>query len=187
MSNIGEKIREIRKRKGMSQETLAELSKLNLRTIQRIEKNESEAHGKTLKLISEALEIDVENILDYRKQVDNNYLVIFHLSVLVFIVIPTGNIILPLILWLTKKDKISNLDEIGKNLLNFQIVWSIISSLSIIVYGLTKILHIYSFNVLLFLFIILYVINIALPIFFAIKQRKGVLKYKYPNIIKFIK
>ena len=48
MSIIGKKISETRKSKGLTQEELAELSKVNLRTIQRIENNESEPRGKTL-------------------------------------------------------------------------------------------------------------------------------------------
>ncbi len=36
MSEIGQKIKEVRKRKGLSQEDLAEASHINLRTIQRI-------------------------------------------------------------------------------------------------------------------------------------------------------
>lgn len=58
MNSIGTKIFELRKSKGLTQEELAELSKVNLRTIQRIENNENEPRGKTLDLICNALEID---------------------------------------------------------------------------------------------------------------------------------
>jgi len=37
MNEIGTKIKELRRKKGLSQEELAENSKVNLRTIQRIE------------------------------------------------------------------------------------------------------------------------------------------------------
>ena len=63
MSIIGKKIYETRKLKGYSQEKLAELSKINLRTIQRIENNENEPHGKTLSLICDVLEIDIEELM----------------------------------------------------------------------------------------------------------------------------
>ena len=59
MLEIGTKIREARIKKALSQEDLAELSKLNLRTIQRIENNESIPRGKTLKLVFDALDIVV--------------------------------------------------------------------------------------------------------------------------------
>lgn len=56
--SIGNKILEIRKLKGLTQEELAELSKVNLRTIQRIENNENEPRGNTLNLICNVLEIN---------------------------------------------------------------------------------------------------------------------------------
>ena len=37
---------------------------------------------------------------------DKTYLTIFHLTVLTFLAIPVGNIIIPLIMWINKKDKI---------------------------------------------------------------------------------
>ena len=49
MNEIGKKIRDVRKKKGLSQEELAESAKVNLRTIQRIENNESEPRGKNYK------------------------------------------------------------------------------------------------------------------------------------------
>lgn len=63
MSIIGKKIQETRISKGLTQEDLAELSKVNLRTIQRIENNESEPRGKTLSLICDALGISLEEVL----------------------------------------------------------------------------------------------------------------------------
>ena len=61
METIGSKISKIRKQKGMSQEELSELAKINLRTIQRIEKDENEPRGNTLKLICEALKLQLKN------------------------------------------------------------------------------------------------------------------------------
>ncbi|SEA22661.1 helix-turn-helix domain-containing protein [Bizionia paragorgiae] len=122
MNELGKKIKEARKKKGFSQEELADLATINLRTLQRIENNQNEPRGKTLHLICEALQINAEDILDYGKQSDNSYLVLFHLSVLSFLAIPIGNIIIPLILWVTKKDKVIGLKKMGANVLNFQIV-----------------------------------------------------------------
>ena len=102
MSEVGQKIKELRKKKGLSQEELAEFAKVNLRTIQRIENDESEPRGKTLSLICEVLNINLEDVLDYGKQPDKSYLTIFHLTVLTFLAIPIGNIIVPLIMWMNK-------------------------------------------------------------------------------------
>ena len=187
MTEIGKKIKEVRKKKGLSQEELAESAKVNLRTIQRIENNESEPRGKTLNLICNVLNINAEDILDYGKQMDKSYLIIFHLSVIVFLAIPIGNIVVPLILWMNKKDKIIGLKEIGANLLNFQIVWSIFTFISIFTFALFKIMHYRTYNILFYVFIGLYALNIILPITFAIKTNKGKTENLYPNFIKLIK
>ena len=187
MNEIGKKIKEVRKKKGLSQEELAESAKVNLRTIQRIENNENEPRGKTLNLICEVLNINTEDILDYGKQEDKNYLMIFHLSVIVFLAIPVGNIIVPLILWMNKKDRIIGLKEVGTNLLNYQILWSIVTFITITTFTLFKIMHYGYYPILLYIFIGLYALNIILPITFAIKTNKGKIKNLYPNIIKLIK
>lgn len=72
MNAIGKKITDARKIKGMSQEELAELSKVNLRTIQRIENNESEARGKTLSLICDVLEINLADLLNSKSSINEN-------------------------------------------------------------------------------------------------------------------
>ncbi len=187
MNEIGKKIKEVRKKKGLSQEELAGSAKVNLRTIQRIENSESKPRGKTLNLICEVLDINAEDILDYGKQADKSYLIIFHLSVLAFLAIPVGNIILPLILWMNKKDKVIGLKEVGANLLNFQIVWSILTFISITTFVLFKIMHYGTYKILFYVFIGLYALNIILPILFAIKTNNGKTGKLYPNIIKLIK
>ena len=73
MNIIGSEISKARKAKGLTQEELAELSKVNLRTIQRIENGENEPRGKTLVLICEVLDLDVESLLQAKKKyADNN-------------------------------------------------------------------------------------------------------------------
>ncbi|BBE17583.1 hypothetical protein AQPE_1739 [Aquipluma nitroreducens] len=62
MNVIGKKICEVRKLKGLTQEELAELSKVNIRTIQRVENDENIHRGKTLSSICEVLEIDQEDL-----------------------------------------------------------------------------------------------------------------------------
>lgn len=60
MNVSGRKISEARKSKGLTQEELAELAKINIRTIQRIENEENVPRGKTLNSIYDILEIDPE-------------------------------------------------------------------------------------------------------------------------------
>ena len=59
MGEIGKRIRDARIKKGWSQQDLAEEAKISIKTIQRIENNKSEAKEKTLRLIYDALEIEV--------------------------------------------------------------------------------------------------------------------------------
>ncbi|QRM88270.1 DUF4870 domain-containing protein [Lacinutrix sp. WUR7] len=187
MNEIGKKVKEARKMKGLSQEELADLAKINLRTIQRIETNQNEPRGKTLHLICEVLEINAEDILDYGKTNDNNFLIYFHLSVLTFLFIPIGNIILPLILWLTKKDKIIGLKNIGANVLNFQIIWTFVTSTIVIGYAFLKIMHYETFSSLGYIIIGLYLLNIIIPIISVIKIRKNNFQKTYPSLIQIIK
>lgn len=187
MKEVGEKIKELRKKKGLSQEALAESAKVNLRTIQRIENNNSDPRGKTLHLICNVLEINTEDLLDYGKQNDKSYLIIFQLSVLLFLAIPMGNIILPLILWFHKKDKIIGLKKIGANLLNFQIVWTIVAFMSISGSMIFKIQRYGNPAFLLYIFFGLYALNIILPLVFAFKTNTGKTGVLYPNLIKLIR
>jgi len=68
MNTIGNTISKTRKLKGLTQEGLAEKSKMNLRTIQRIENNESIPRRMTLKLICEVLEINMEDLVIIERQ-----------------------------------------------------------------------------------------------------------------------
>ncbi len=182
MKKIGSKIKALRKRNGLSQEELAELAGLNLRTIQRIEKDQSQPRGKTLQLICEVLHTSVDEVLNPTKQEDKKYLGIVHLSVLAFMVFPMGNIIVPLIFWITKKDTVMHLDALGKNILNFQILWTILISISAILLILDRKFFNATFNII----IILILINIITPIILAIGTRKGNVNVRYPNFLKFI-
>lgn len=60
METVGYRISETRKGKGLTQEELAEQAQLSLRTVQRIENSESEPRGKTLSLLCNALNLNVE-------------------------------------------------------------------------------------------------------------------------------
>lgn len=66
METIGAKILEIRNRKGLTQEKLSDLSKINLRTLQRIEKGTTEPRSDTLNNICRVLEVNVEDLLNYQ-------------------------------------------------------------------------------------------------------------------------
>ena len=187
METIGYKIAKIRKNKGLTQEELSDLSKINLRTLQRIEKNETEPRGNTLKNLCQILEINIEDILDYGKVDDLNYIKYFHLSVLTFMIIPLGNIILPMILWLTKRDKIVDLNDQGIELLNFQILWTLIFYAFFGTFAFFKINSLGVYGELVYVLGFLYFINIVYPIYVFIMIGKGRIKSYYFSLIRFVK
>ncbi|MDR6786102.1 transcriptional regulator with XRE-family HTH domain [Pedobacter africanus] len=122
-TDLAKKIKELRNRKGMSQEELAEASGLNLRTIQRIENGETEARGDSMKRLARALNVTPDELIDWAEEEDRGFLAFLNLSALSFLAFPLLGIIIPLALWFMKKDKIKNLNQIGKKLINFQITW----------------------------------------------------------------
>ncbi|MGM0580111.1 MAG: helix-turn-helix domain-containing protein [Bacteroidota bacterium] len=121
MNNIGQVILESRKRKGLSQEELAERANVNLRTIQRIEKDQNEPRGKTLNLICEVLEIESEGLLQSEKksQILNKVFTLFFLLVL--------NLALMAIIGFLTLDSNANLNSrFGAFLLSIFIPFSIV-------------------------------------------------------------
>ena len=187
METIGAKILEIRKRKGLTQEKLSDLSKINLRTLQRIEKGTSEPRSDTLHNLCQVLEVDVEDILRYGKEDNLKFLKYFHLSVLTCMFFPLGSVILPLILWQTNRHRITYLNEQGINVLNFQILWSLFLYGSLILWFIFSINH--WKNNFLFLYIMggLYLLNTVYPIIISSLIKKGVLRKFYFTPIQFIK
>ena len=188
MKHLGEKILEVRKLKGLTQEDLSESAGINLRTIQRIEKGDSEPRGRTLRSICDILDINFEEIYNYSKEEDNTYLTHLHLSVLSFIIIPLGNIFIPLILWLTKRNKILHVDKQGPDIINFQITWSFLAYTSIILYALFRIQHYPHSRLFFWIHLALVLVNIIYTSFTAIKMYKqGGEKSYYPFSIKIMK
>ena len=124
--NLSERVKELRKQKGISQEVLADESGLSLRTIQRIENNESVPRGDTLNRLALALNTTSDKIIDSIVIEDNKFKKMMCLSVFSFLFFPLLGIIIPLILWIYKKDKIIGANELGKAILNFEITWSIL-------------------------------------------------------------
>lgn len=59
-----------------------------------------------------------------------NWRLLLELSSFTFFIIPFGNIIVPLVLWLIKKDSLPFVDQEGKKVLNFNLSWAIWSFVS---------------------------------------------------------
>lgn len=124
---LAQKIESLRKSKGLTQEVLADKSSINLRTLQRIEAGETEPRGNTLRLIAEALDTPIEELLDFTKKADTSFLQMMNLATLSFWVIPLGNLFIPLIFWVMKRDEVQGVYELGRRIINFQITWCFIT------------------------------------------------------------
>ncbi len=126
---LGKRVKELRVRNGFSQESLADECKVSLRTIQRIENGVTIPHGYTLSRLAKALHVGPDELVEWSKQEDKGQLNLLNLSALTLLINPFLGTILPLALWITKRDKIEHLDETGKELLNFQITMLILISI----------------------------------------------------------
>jgi len=100
-----------------------------------------------------------------------------HLSAFAGFIIPFGNIIAPLVIWLTNKEKSSFVDTQGKEALNFQITVTI-------AFVISMILTLIVIGVLLAIAVGIF--NVVMIIIAAVKVSKGE-EFKYPLCIRFIK
>lgn len=108
---------------------------------------------------------------------DNQLIVLTHLSQLITIVIGFGSLLLPLVLWLTQKEKVYAMDTHGKNIVNFQ--------LSMLIYALLCIPLILLFGLGIVGLIAIGIISFVFPIINAIKASHGEIP-KYPLSLNFI-
>jgi transcriptional regulator with XRE-family HTH domain len=123
---LSKKIKDLRVKKAMSQEELAEKTGLSLRTIQRIENGETEPRGDSLKRIAIALSVTPEELLDWEKEENYGLLAVLNLSALSLFLFPLLGVIVPLVIWLANKSKVKGIDQVAKKLINFQITWCLI-------------------------------------------------------------
>lgn len=127
--SIGKNVLKYRKASGLSQADLAGKTMLSLRTIQRIENDKNRPRGYTIKVLAEALKVASAELTE-EEAVDSSVLSkkieLINLSVLSFMVIPFGNLIFPILLW-NRHAYHEMIDQAGRNIINFQITWSLIT------------------------------------------------------------
>lgn len=186
MNNLGEKIKQLRIQKGWSQEELASSAAINLRTIQRIENHQTNPRGKTLQLICGALEIPIQD-LNIDKRYSKSHLVLTHLSAMSFLLAPFLNILLPYLIWQKNRHTIDQLDNTGRSLINFQVLWTILATLTIIAFSWNKIMYNSPSAILSYLFYFLLGINILIPFLYTLFTIANLKKLRYPELIRFLK
>ena len=108
---------------------------------------------------------------------DNQLLAITHLSQLLTVVTGFGGFIIPLILWITQKDKVQEMNEHGKAIINFQI--------SLFVYSLVSIPAIFLLGLGILMLIVIGVLAFIMPIINAINASNGK-PINYFGTIRFI-
>jgi len=175
--NLANRVKELRKRNGLSQEALTENSGLSLRTIQRIENGETQPTGDTLKRIAKALNVTPNELVDWTIVEDKGFLKALNLSALTFLFFPLLGILVPLIMWISKKDKLKDLNKIGRDIINFEITWTVLLFLGFLlnaiymayywetngVVSASSILSSVRFN--MFFLIFMYLFNLVFVIF----------------------
>lgn len=112
-----------------------------------------------------------------RQKEDRQLLSIMHYSQLLFLVTGIGGFVAPLVIWILKKDEIADMDEQGKQVINFQI--------SLFIYyliGAFLLIILVGFLVLGFVALL----NLIFPIINGIKSSNGE-PINYPLTIQFIK
>lgn len=128
-SNLGSKVRDSRKKLGLSQEALAEKANVSLSTIQRIEKGNVKPRPFTTKILAETLGLDLSELISNQNENFTNSLISLkriNLAALIFAFIPFISLIIPTFLW--KKDKqIQSENSIVGKIISFQLLWSIIT------------------------------------------------------------
>ena len=111
------------------------------------------------------------------KRTDNQLLVITHLTQLLTYITGFGGLIAPLIIWVTQKDRVDNMDAHGKAILNFQ--------LSIIIYFILSFPLILVFGLGFLTLALIGILGFVMPIINAIKASNGELP-SYPLSLNFV-
>jgi hypothetical protein len=99
-----------------------------------------------------------------------------HLSAFAGLVVPLGNILGPLVVWLMKKDVYPLVDDQGKEALNFQI--------NIIIFVVVAVLSLFCF-VGFVLLPAVGIFAIVMTIIATLRANQGI-RYRYPLTIRFL-
>ena len=182
-AQLSERLKYYRKIKGLSQEELSLRTNVTVRTIQRIEKSEVNPHLKTVKLLAAALDVEVTELLllDHPKEetIKIQWLLLLHATPLLGLVIPLSNVLIPLFLWIHKRDDNPVYNTHGIKIINFHI--------SILIYGLLVFVSLLSIETWGFILFIAYlptvIVIVIMNIISAVKRQTCY----YPLSVPFLK
>lgn len=175
-------IKKIREQSGYTQAALAEKSNLSLRTIQRLESSNKEPKGYTLKVLSEVFDMEPSTLqgkfqhIGKNQQSEINSIQFINLSILSFLGIPFGNIIFPLVLW--SRNRSSKLvDEIGRRIINFQIIWWVILSILLCLSPFISRKFFSDTQIILYVLFIAYAFNVVVVFVTSMKLKRNKLNF----------
>jgi len=109
---------------------------------------------------------------------EQNWAMFCHLAGLAGFVVPFGNVIGPLVIWLIKKDTMPLVDRHGKEALNFQITVAIAAIVCVILMFVL---------IGFFLLIAVGIGALVLTIIATVKVSNGDFEYRYPFALRLIK
>ena len=135
--SLAERLVYHRKIKGFSQEILSHKTNVTVRTIQRIENAEvANPHLNTIKLLAVALDIEVDQLLPLsnpkEETIKKKWLLLLHATPLLGLFLPPCNILIPLFLWIHKRDDNPIYNEHGIKVINFQITVLLLAILAFV-------------------------------------------------------
>ena len=188
-NHLAIKLKALRHQKSMSQEVLADESGLSLRTIQRIENGETNPTADSLKRLANGLNVNPDELIDWAIKENKQYLIFLNLSAFSFLLFPLLGILLPFIFWTSKKDKIKNANTLGRDLINFEITWTLLLFfIPFLLFVISKIGIIDNVSLRLIFIItgLMYLINLIFILFntFRLSNEKDVMYYPRVNFLR---
>ena len=151
-------LKALREQKHLTQEELSEASGISIRTIQRIEAGQL-PKGHTAKALARALDIALDSLKNTDLTTENrdySLIKIINLSSAFVTFIPLLNIILPLAIMHFRKQY----NNLTKQIISLQILWTIVSALIVLLTGFLKISLSLSRHITLWAIIALILINL---------------------------
>lgn len=136
---LGQKVRDLRNHRGLSQESLADLSKTSLKTIQRVEQGISSPRSYTLNSICQALEVEPESLRTFKVDKDKksgevtiDFEIVrqVNFASLVGLLVPFGNVLLP-IYWWKKLKPDSTSSELIQRMIGFQVMLTVLTVMAV--------------------------------------------------------
>ena len=187
-----------RKGNGFSQEALAECSGVSLRTIQRVERGATIPRGHTAQALAAALGVSLATLQTPDApgvagppgaapalRTDPDVLQLLNLSALSFLLLPLLNLLVPWLVWRTRRHDTAHAADVGRRVLGFQVLWQVGSFFVFLLLVAVQLVAARTYHVVLpGLFVgglvFLYALNVCTVVYYAVRLRAGHLNlYRY--------